>query len=100
MTEYYVRETGGSDSNGGLSHADAWATVQHGFDNIPTGANNRLNINGTHVTGTISFASFSNSTIATTIQGYTSTAGDGGVGTIDGNGSIIINQNTYDTLCF
>lgn len=35
--DYYVIASGGSDSNGGQSWADAWATVNKGMSDTPTG---------------------------------------------------------------
>lgn len=35
--DYYVKSSGGSDSNGGQSWGDAWATVNKGMTDTPTG---------------------------------------------------------------
>jgi len=36
MADKYVRATGGSDGNTGLSFAQGWATLQYAFDNLST----------------------------------------------------------------
>lgn len=48
MAIYYVKHSGGSDSNDGLSVANAFATLQHACDNVPK--NNQIYVmaTGTH----------------------------------------------------
>jgi len=83
MTEYYVSD-GGNNGNTGLSHAQAWLTLQYGFDNMPNTAGNRLNINGSFtLSAEIDLTTFGNTNEPVRFQGYTSTAGDGGVADID-----------------
>lgn len=37
MSEYYVRSTGGSDGNTGLSFAQGWSTLAYAYANTPVG---------------------------------------------------------------
>ena len=39
MADKFVRATGGSDANDGLSFANGWATLQYAFDNLSAGDN-------------------------------------------------------------
>ena len=102
--EYYVDASGGSDLNAGTSDAAAWQTINHAISTgIPgVGYNTtdgvRLNIksNADHVITTpltsggtlyaqLNGGSAWSSAAGFIIQGYTSTANDGGVGTIVNN---------------
>ena len=93
VTEYYVDPASGDDADDG-SIGTPWATVQHALDNITRNATNgdRINIKagGTDTLAadlsTASFGSWSY-TAPLIIQGYTSSAGDGGIGKIDFNGA-------------
>lgn len=48
MTDYYVRQSGGDDSNDGTSFALGWATIQHGLDNVAAGDTLYICADGTH----------------------------------------------------
>jgi len=100
-TSYYVRETGGSDSNGGTSHGDAWATIQHALNNMSS-SNDRLNINGSHtLSASLDFTTYGNpGTFPLAMEGYTSLEGDGGIGHINGGGNMIINATNNDYYTF
>ena len=95
-TEYYVDPGSGSDGNAGTSDGAAWATLDHALNNITRDTTNgdRINIKaGTALTlsanlDTGTYGSGSNSA-PLVIQGYTSTAGDGGICVINGS------SNTY-----
>ena len=120
--EYYVDASGGSDSNAGTSDAAAWQTINHAISTgIPAVGYNttdgvRLNIksNADHVITTaltsggtlysqLNGGSAWNAKSAFIIQGYTSVANDGGVGTIVNNcgGSVFFisdNSSSYWTM--
>jgi len=44
-TDWYTGD-GGSDSNGGTSHADRWLTIQKALDTMDQSQQNVLNIRG------------------------------------------------------
>lgn len=112
--EYYVRPVNGNDSTGdGLSHATAWKTTAHALDTITKDATDgdRINIcdEGTDtLTATLPLADymgpqpgFSTAMAGVIFEGYTSTAGDGGIFSIDGNGySITGVMNYHDFISF
>tara|TARA_B100000745_G_scaffold296963_1_gene243136 strand:+ start:7188 stop:8333 length:1146 start_codon:yes stop_codon:yes gene_type:complete len=93
--EYYVRPVNGNDSTGdGLSHATAWLTTVHAMETITIDLTDgdRINIcdEGTDtLTGILPFSTYgshTNNAAGIVFEGYTATAGDGGIFTIDGNG--------------
>ena len=103
MASYYVRSSGGSDSNDGSSHANAWATIQHALDNMTTGQENQLNINGSFtLSAELSATTYGSASIANPLifRGYTSTENDGGVATINGGTNQILDNNTIDYYHF
>lgn len=93
-TNYYIDPVSGSDSNGGTSDADAWQTLQKAATSGVPGAGEvtyfNLKDSGTDTLsadinwGSINF--YFGSSRYVVIRGYTSTAGDGGIGVIDLNG--------------
>lgn len=92
MADYYVRASGGSDANDGLSFANGFATVQKGFDSV-TAVGDRVLIcdDGTHLpTARIDIDSFapSNSNLGVNVIGCNSTGtpytGPGEYATISG----------------
>lgn len=93
-SEYYVDPLNGSDTTGdGLSDATAWQSVQHALDNITknTTDGDRINIKDTAddvLSATLDFTTIGSYayTYSLVFQGYTSTAGDGGIGGISGGG--------------
>lgn len=113
--EYYVRATNGNDSNDGLSHANAWKTIDHALDTSgggitrDSGDGDRINVND-EADVVLSAAldidgsgQYGNPTITAPLifQGYTSTAGDGGIGGISGGGSVsIISDTVVDAVIF
>jgi len=104
-SEYYVDPLNGSDTTGdGLSDATAWQTVQHALNNITKNVTDgdRINVKDTAddvLTAQLNFSTIGNYnlTFPLLIEGYTSTAGDGGVGGISGGGTtgIITTQRQY-----
>ena len=103
-TEYYVDPLNGSDTSGdGLSDGTAWQTVQHALDSITknTTDGDRINIKDTAddvLTASLDYTiigSYAN-TYSLVFQGYTSVAGDGGIGGISGGGgNFSISGATY-----
>lgn len=100
----YVDGTSGSNSNGGTSDADAYATIQYALDNttLSTAGETRFNIKSgyTHtLTAALDFTTIGENNLNRYIvfRGYDSVADDGGVGVIDGDGtySIISDNNNY-----
>ena len=100
-TNWYVDPVSGSDSNGGTSDGDAWATIQYALNNItPTTTDSdflNLKTSGTHtLTANMSWAGHTfNVAYPMCIRGYTSTAGDGGIPTIECDGYTFINSSSY-----
>lgn len=93
-TNYYVDPGGGSDVTGDGSIGNPWASVQHALDNITRDASNGDQINvksgaADVLSGTLDTSLYGSpgSTRPLIIRGYTSAANDGGVGTLDGDGS-------------
>jgi len=101
-SQHYVDPGSGSNSNGGTSDGDAWATIQYALDNAGRDATNGDQINvkagtGDVLTGALSLATYGTPSQAAPliIRGYTSTADDGGIGEIDGDGSYEIFASNY-----
>lgn len=94
--EYYCDFSAGNDTTGdGLSDATAWKTVQKALDTITrnTTHGDRINVKSTtpELLGTaLTGATYGNGAVLAPliIQGYTATAGDGGIGVISGNASV------------
>lgn len=97
MSEYYVDPLNGDDTTGdGLTDATAWKTIQKALFSITqnTTDGDRINLkdSATEVISTAyDFTSIGGyaQTYPLVFQGYTSTAGDGGKGTIDAGGNAI-----------
>ena len=93
--EWYTG-TGGDDTTGdGTSHATRWLTVQKALDSMTTGQRNRLNCTGSEtLSSTLNLTTYGSPGLGTEllIQGYTSTAGDGGVFAINGGTNSIFNE--------
>ena len=105
--DYYVDPGGGNDTTGDGSSGTPWATVQKALDTITAGATgDRINVKaGTSdsLSSSLSFATYGNPTAVSPlrIQGYTTTAADGGIGEIDGGGSVaIVDDVSIDYLTF
>jgi hypothetical protein len=105
-SEYYVDPLNGSDTTGdGLSDATAWQTVQKALDSITTKNStdgDRINVKDTAddvLTAQLDFTTLGgySLTAGLLIEGYSTTAGDGGVGGISGGGTtgIITTTRTY-----
>ena len=99
-TSYYVDPLNGDDSSGDGSSGSPWQTVSYALDTGIT----RDSTNGDQVNirDTGNDTSFSNYDFGTSygyptagapliLRGYTSSAGDGGVGVLDGDGGRLIN---------
>lgn len=110
---YFVRPINGSDAADGLSHANAWKTVDHALDTTGGGITrdttngDQINVNdeGDDVLSASldidGGGRYGNPSIAAPliIRGYTSTVGDGGIGGLSGGGSVaIINDSVVDSL--
>jgi hypothetical protein len=106
--EYYVDPLNGSDTAGdGLSDATAWQTVQKALNSITknTTYGDRINVKDTAddvLTAELDFSAIGgyNITYGLLIEGYTATAGDGGVGGISGGGTtgIVVSTRFYLSL--
>jgi hypothetical protein len=103
LTETYVDPVSGNDTTGDGSIGTPWATVQKALDTITRDSTNGDRINVKDSGDDTSSAPLDFTTYGTTlnnnsplvIQGYTSAAGDGGIGGLSGGGSVSI-QNTVN----
>lgn len=104
MSEYYVDPSGGNDTTGDGTVGTPWKTVQKALDSITqnTTDGDRINVKDTAddvLTAQLDFSTIGvyNLTYGLLIQGYTSTAGDGGIGGISGGGTtgIITTSRNY-----
>lgn len=100
-SNYYVDPGAGNDTTGDGAIGTPWKTVQHALDTITRNATDgdRINVKaGTADTlgAALSLATYGTPGLVTplTIQGYTSVAGDGGIGEINGAGSYGIISTT------
>ncbi len=110
--EYYVRPTNGSDAADGLSHANAWKTLEHAVTTVVQDSTDgdRINMNdeadnvlsaALDIDGVGQYGNPANPQSPLIIQGYTSVAGDGGIGGISGGGSVsIVNDSVVDAVNF
>ena len=103
-TETYVDPSIAGNSGAGTI-GDPYGDLQHALDTMTRDATNgdRINIKaGTDeiLTGTISLATYGTPTLSATLtfQGYTSAAGDGGQGGIDGNATYNIHTAAGDGI--
>ena len=106
-TEVYVDPSSGSNSNGGTSDVDAYLTTQYALDNTTKNTTNPVRINvkdsaNDVLTATLDFSTYAPgyNTGTVTIQGYTSVAGDGGLGVIDGNATYSVFNAGGTGICF
>ena len=104
--EWYVDPDAGDNANDGTSDAQAWATIQYALDNITqsTTDGDFLNIKDSAtatLTANLDWSSHTfNAAYPMCIRGYTSTAGDGGVPTIELDGYQFIHNAGYHNLFF
>jgi len=106
--EYYVDPLSGSDTTGdGLSDGTAWQSIQHALNNITknTADGDRINVKDTAddvLSAELDFTTIGNytQTHGLLIQGYTSTAGDGGIGGISGGGTTGIITTVRNYIAF
>ena len=96
-TESYVDPANGNDTTGNGTIGTPWKSVQKALDTVTksTANGNRINIKaGTAdvLSATLSFATYGagGNSAPLILQGYTSAAGDGGIGEIDGGGAVSI----------
>lgn len=109
LSHYYVSPASGSDATGDGSIGTPWKTVQHALNNITRNATDGDQINVQAGAADVLSASLSLATYGTptgaaplVLRGYTSAAGDGGVGVLSGGGvcSIIAHVGlNYTHLC-
>ncbi len=87
MTVYFVSDATGSDSDDGLSEGDAFLTIDKAMNTAQTGGDKVwIKADGDYTeTATIDVAGGATAPII--YEGYTSTTGDGGKCTIDGESS-------------
>lgn len=108
FSEYFVDPAAGNDGTGdGLSDGTAWKTVAHALSTITRDATNgdRINVKSSG-TDTITsnlpvgtYAATATSAAPLRIQGYTTTAGDGGIGAISGGGTVgIVSLSGFDHM--
>lgn len=104
MSEYYVDPSGGNDTTGDGTVGTPWKTVQHALDSITKNTTDGDRINVKDTADDVLSAQLDFTTIGAyaltyglLIQGYTSTAGDGGIGGISGGGTtgIITTSRSY-----
>lgn len=111
MAEYYVDYLNGNDTTGdGLSDGTAWKTIQKALDTITKASPglDRINVKSSAaqvLAASLDFTTIEASIVSTSplvIQGYDSTAGDGGEAEIDMNGSSTyqIGSSTLDFTHF
>jgi hypothetical protein len=105
LVERYIDYNAGDDTTGdGLAHGTAWKTIQKALDSTTLNATdgNRFNLSDAaeHVlTATLSFATIGEPASAAggiRFEGYSSTAGDGGVAPIDCGGFTCISSASLD----
>lgn len=104
-SEYYVDPLNGSDTTGdGLSDGTAWQTVQNALNSITknTTDGDRINVKDTAddvLTAPLQFGAIGSYSLnyGLLIEGYSTNAGDGGIGGISGGGTtgIITTQRLY-----
>jgi hypothetical protein len=83
MATYYVSDATGNDVDDGLSEGNAWATVDKAMNTVAAGDIVYVKADGDYTESAfIDTAGSSSATI--TFEGYTSTPGDGGQATVDG----------------
>lgn len=107
-SEYYVDPLNGSDTTGdGLSDGTAWQTVQKALNSITknTTDGDRINVKDTAddvLTAQLDFVTIGNYTLTAglLIEGYSTDAGDGGVGGISGGGTTGIITTTRSYIGF
>lgn len=107
-TEYYVDPGAGNDTTGDGSVIAPWQTVQKALNTITRNSTNGDRINVKAGTADVLSATLSAATYGTpatqarlVIQGYTSTAGDGGIGEISGGGTYSVwNDTSKDYIIF
>ena len=91
-TEYYVDPASGSDATGTGAIGTPWATVQHALDNVTPNGRDRINLKAGSTDSISTYLNFNTFAPSTTnqlaIQGYTSVAGDGGMGSIASAGGL------------
>ena len=107
-TQYYVRPLD-NDDNGDGSSGDPWGDLEFALETISRDTTNGDQINIASGTNeTLEFAldisgDYGTPTLAAPLifRGYTSTAGDGGIGVISGGGSVaILNEAALDNVVF
>lgn len=89
MTTFFVRASGGSDANDGLSFANAFATIQKMADILTAGDLGLVASDGIHIPSAIVLLDINDGTFASPIQwrGAGSLGeDDGSIATISGNG--------------
>lgn len=91
MSTFFVRASGGSDANDGLSFANGFATIQKMADILTAGDLGLVASDGVHIPSAIVLLDINNGTFASPIQWRG--AGplgedDGSIATISGNGAI------------
>lgn len=98
---YYADYLSGSDSTGTGTSGNPWKTTQHSLNSITRNASfgDQLNIKSSAadiLAAALSLTAYGTPTNSAPLilRGYTSTAGDGGIGSLDGNagGFYILNQ--------
>ena len=107
-SEYYVDPLNGSDTTGdGLSDGTAWQTVQNALNSITknTTDGDRINVKDTAddvLTAPLQFGAIGSYslTYGLLIEGYSTNAGDGGVGGISGGGTTGIITTTRSYIGF
>lgn len=97
-TNYYVDPLNGNDSTGNGTSGTPWKSVQKALNTITRNASNGDQINvkagaADVLAAALSFTSYGtpSQSAPLVVRGYTTTAGDGGIGEIDANNGIIVN---------
>ena len=88
MADYYVDGAVGDNANAGTSEGagNAWATIDYAVDTAAAGDHIHIKASATY-TETVSMSQAGGTSAQMILEGYTSTPGDGGKATIDGEGT-------------
>jgi hypothetical protein len=99
MADYFVDPVSGNDTTGDGSIGNPWQTMQKAATQTTATGTINLKSSGTNTLAaalTLGYSPAHNTSLL--IQGYDSTQGDGGIGTISGGGSFGMFNAAYDAI--